>query len=110
LIFFRILEPFADLYGTARWTAVPHEALDAGKGMKSWVATFYSTHRVPRPLKFSTLQELTGSTAMPSKFKFQFKTALEALKAPTVPKRVRVREYEFTDTHATVHLVRWQDE
>lgn len=106
-IVFRVLEPLAELYGPAKWTAVPHVALNAGKGLKSWVATFYSTHSRSLSLPLALLQRLSGTDATTPKFTFQLKASLKALNEPTVSDAVRVSDYSVSKTEVTVHLTRW---
>ncbi|GKS86102.1 hypothetical protein AVMA1855_18140 [Acidovorax sp. SUPP1855] len=109
-IVFRVLEPLAELYGPAKWTAVPHSALNAGKGLKSWVATFYSTHRRSLPLPLALVQRLTGTGATTAKFTFQLKESLKNLQESNVPEAVRVADYSVSKTEVTVHLTRWGKE
>lgn len=112
-IYFRVLAPFAQLYGHASWTAVPHAALEAGKGMRSWVATYYSTHSKPFETKLTDLHKLSGSAATFTKFKGQLRDALDELKASDVPLEARIERYEtdamaFMDSKTiTVHMAAW---
>lgn len=107
LILFRVLEPIAELYGPANWTAVPHEALNAGRGLYSWLATFYSSHAHPYPIQIKTLYAIAGATCLQAKFKFQLKEALNALSKPDVPDGIRVSDYQIDKSTVTVGLVRW---
>lgn len=106
-ILFRVLEPIAELYGPASWTAVPHSALTAGKGLKSWIASFYATHKGPYAMKVDDLYSLTGAVSVPGKFKSQLKETLDALKKSDIPKEIRVSGYEMNKAFVTVHLARW---
>lgn len=107
LIMFRVLEPFAQLYGTAKWTAIPHDALNAGAGLKSWLACFYSTHSAPFSTSLAKLHLLTGSAAPFPKFKVQLRDALTALMSPDQPRAVRIKSFEMTSESVTVHMLSW---
>jgi hypothetical protein len=107
LIFFRAHAPIAELYGLESWTAVPHSALNAGKGLNSWLATYYSTHSKPYPVKLESLYTISGSVCTPSVFKSRLKQALSALSKPDVPAEIRVKDYDIDKTTLTVRLLRW---
>jgi len=107
LFYFRVREDFAKLYGRAKWTAVPHDALNAGAGLKSWLACFYATHSKPFPLELATLQKLAGSEVPMWKFRSQLKTALNEMKSAESPPDVRVDEFELGDRTVTVRMASW---
>lgn len=108
LIYVRVMAAMAELFGPFSWTAVPHVALLAGKGLKSWLASFYATHKGPYPIKLDELYELSGATCDKPKFKYQLKSALTALKDPEIPDEIRVFHVDFGITEVTVHLARWK--
>lgn len=108
LIYVRVMAAIAELFGPSSWTAVPHEALMAGKGLRSWLASFYSSHKGPYPIKLDELYEMTGATCDKPKFKYQLKAALTALKDPEVSDEIRVSHVDFGITEVTVHLARWK--
>jgi len=107
LIYFRVLDDFAKMYGRAMWTAVPHEALNAGAGLKSWLACYYATHSKSFALELASLQKLTGSDAPLWRFRDQLKTALNDMMADSFPLEARVASYELTQRAVTVHMARW---
>lgn len=108
-IAFRVLEQFAALYGPTAWTAVPKPALEL-KGIRAWLSGFYATHRQPRELPLSKLQELSGMTCRPTDFRACVVRALDDLADADTEDAIRVASYEFSaDRKAlTVFLVRWQ--
>lgn len=108
LIYIRVMSSIAQLFGPSGWTAVPHEALTAGKGLKSWLATFYSSHSTPYPIQIDELYELSGATCAMPKFKYQLKGALTALQADSATPAVRIAKVEFGADDVTVHLARWE--
>jgi len=108
LIFFQINERFASLYGNSKWTAVSHDALNAGIGLKSWLACFYSTHSKPFETKLEDLHLLSGSTAPFRKFKAQLRQALEAMSTDSQPLSVRVKSYEMRASTLTVQMAAWR--
>jgi len=107
LIAFRVLESMANLFGPADWSAVPQPALTDYSGLASWLASFYSTHSKPYPLKVTDLYSYTGVTCELREFRRMLKTALEKLKLDTANPVVRVEHYELTKDLVTVHLARW---
>jgi hypothetical protein len=108
LIFFRAHAPIAELYGPDSWTAVPDAALNAGKGLNSWLATYYSTHSSPYAVSIETLYAITRSVCLQSAFRTRLKEALNALSKPDIPKEIRISSYEMDKTTVTVRLVRWE--
>lgn len=107
-IAFRVLEQFATLYGPTAWTAVPKPALEL-RGIRSWLAGFYATHRAPRELPLSKLQTLSGMTCRPNDFRACVTRALDELTKPGVDNEIRVKSYQVSaDRKAiTVVLTRW---
>lgn len=113
---FRILAPWANLYGRFGWTAVPHTAMNMGRGLKTWITCFYASHSAPFPLDVSTLHRLSGSSLAAGAFLANVRTILEDLKtskdeavaaesfhiAKTKKTRVGVTAYSVT-----VSLRRW---
>jgi len=81
--------------------------------MRSWVATYYSTHSKPFETKLTDLHKLSGSAATFTKFKGQLRDALDELKASDVPLEARIERYEtdamaFMDSKTiTVHMAAW---
>jgi hypothetical protein len=108
-IYVRILESMAELFGPTSWTSTPHAALRVGKGLKSWLASYYQTHSGPYPEKLERLYELTGSTCSRPQFKYQLKAALVALSSPEVPNEIRVSNVEWGIKELTVYLACWSD-
>jgi len=106
-IYVRVMELMAQLFGPTSWTSIPHEALKAGKGLRSWLAAYYRTHSAPYPHRFDQLYEMTGSTCAMPKFKYQLKTALATLSKLEVPDEIRVSNVEWGDLEVTVHMARW---
>lgn len=107
LIYFRILEPFAELYGSSKWTKVSHDALSLGIGLKSWLASFYASHKKPFDSKIVDLHQMCGSAARLSKFRVQLRDALTELQAPDQPLEVRVKEFVMDKTTVTVTMANW---
>lgn len=105
----RVLGKFAQLYGSSKWTAVEHDVLDAGLGLKSWLGCFYSTHSKPFTTKLDALHKLTGSSASFSKFKQQLKIALDAMKAADQPTAVRIRSYIMDTKTLWVDMAAWSE-
>lgn len=91
---FRVLSCWANLYGHKMWTAVPHSVLDAGRGLKSWVVCFYSTHSKPHLLKVDRLRELSGSKQERGVFLTNLKKVLSELEKASLV----VKSFEFDKT------------
>jgi len=108
IIVLRVLESVAELFGPAAWTSVPHEALRSGKGLGSWLSSFYSTHNAPYGISLDKLHAQSGSPASRSVFKFKLKAALDSLMDSAVPDEFRVASYDLGSTCLTVHLARWK--
>ena len=104
---FRIVESMANLFGPADWSAVPQPALTDYAGLASWLASFYSTHSKPYPLKVTDLYAYTGVTCEPREFRRMLKTALEKLKREEADPALQVERYDLTKETLTVHLRRW---
>lgn len=107
-IAFRVLEQFAALYGPTAWTAVPKPALEL-RGIRAWLAGFYATHRAPRELPFSKLQELSGMSCRPNDFRACVTRALDELSQPDTDAEIRVARYQVSAERKaiTVVLARW---
>ena len=104
---FRIFESMANLFGPADWSAVPQPALNEYAGLASWLASFYSTHAKPYPLKVANLYELSGVTCELREFRRMLKTALEKLQRDDANPYLRVARFVLTKDELTVHLARW---
>jgi hypothetical protein len=104
---FRIFESMANLFGPADWSAVPQPALTDYSGLASWLASFYSTHAKPYPLKVADLYRYAGVTCELREFRRMLKIALEKLKRDTANPVVRVESFELTKDDLTVRLARW---
>lgn len=98
----------SNLFGRAGWTAVPQVALDAGKGLKSWLSCFYSTHAGPYPISLKRLYALSGYTGLIGDFKAKLWKALAALGEVSESSAVHVRKFAEHDGTIEVHLSRWQ--
>lgn len=109
LIFFKVNERFASLYGSSKWSAVSHDALNAGIGLKSWLACYYSTHSKPFETRLEDLHLLSGSTAPFRKFKFQLRQALEMMSSEAQPLSVRVKRYVMEPSTLTVWMAAWKN-
>lgn len=107
-ISFRVLESMARLFGPADWTAVSDVALHGYSGLPAWLASYYSTHAQPYPVKVEDLFGWTGVVCELREFRRRLKRALERLQREDVPDPVRVSAFELTDSYVTVELVRWQ--
>lgn len=103
---FRVFESMANLFGPADWSAVPQPALDYA-GLASWLASFYSTHAKPYPLKVQDLYDYSGVTCELREFRRMLKTALDKLQREDASPDVRVAQYELTKEELTVRLARW---
>lgn len=106
-IFFRVLAPFAALYGPNKWTAVPHDALNAGMGLKSWLACFYSTHSKSFPTKIEDIHYLCKSAASLPKFKVQLRDALKIMSSNAQPLSTRVASFDIRAKTVTVQMASW---
>lgn len=106
-IYVRVMESIATMFGPASWTSIPHSALQAGKGLRSWLASYYQTHSGPYAEKLDKLHALSGSTCPMFKFKSQLKAALSALSDPDVPEEIRVAKVEWGIKEVTVYLACW---
>ncbi|WP_157641899.1 plasmid replication initiator TrfA [Burkholderia ubonensis] len=104
---FRIFESMANLFGPADWSAVPQPALTEYAGLAAWLASFYSTHSKPYPLKVSDLYSYAGVTCELREFRRMLKTALDKLKRDDASADLRVESYVLTKDELTVHLARW---
>jgi hypothetical protein len=70
------------LYGGTQWTKIDWKQRQQLRRhpLAQALHAFYSTHAKPHPIKFATLQEVTGSrNPQPASFKRQMRQALEAL-------------------------------
>lgn len=103
---FRVLEAMANLFGPETWSAVPQPALDHA-GLTAWLASFYSTHAKPYPLKLLEIYRLSGVTCELREFRRMVKTALGKLQGESVDPEVRVAHFELAKDVLTVHLARW---
>lgn len=101
LIMFRVLEPFAALYGPTTWTAVPKPALGM-KGLRGWLTGFYATHSVPRQVPFKTLHELSGLACRPNDFRARFCKTLDELSSDDTPSETRVASYRVSDDRKSI--------
>jgi len=97
---FRILAPLANLYGSFGWTAVPHSAMNIGRGLKTWIACFYASHSAPFPLDVSTLHRLSGSSLAAGAFLANVRTILEDLKT-SKDEAVAVESFHIAKTKKT---------
>lgn len=104
---FRVFESMANLFGPADWSAVPRPALTTYAGMASWLASFYSTHAKPYPLKIAQLYALTGATCELREFRRLLRTALEKLQREDANPYLRVASFKLTKDELTVQLARW---
>ena len=104
---FRIFESMANLFGPADWSAVPQPALTEYSGLASWLASFYSTHAKPYPLKVTDLYSYTGVTCELREFRRMLKTALEKLRREEANPDLRVASFHLTKDELTVQLARW---
>ena len=105
---FRVMESMANLYGKAKWTPVSNLTLHDSSGLPAWLASYYSTHAGPYPLKIKDLFRYSGSTCIFSEFLRKLNNALTKLQKSETPEEYRVSKFEINDTHLTVHLDRWQ--
>ncbi|KVP17386.1 plasmid replication initiator TrfA [Burkholderia ubonensis] len=107
-IAFRVLEQFAALYGPTAWTAVPKPAFEL-RGIRSWLAGFYATHRSPRELPFSKLQTLSGMKCRSNDFRACVIRALDELSQAETEEEIRVARYQLSEDRKaiTVVLARW---
>lgn len=108
LVTFRIPAELAALFGPASWSAVSEAALHDHSGLPAWLASYYSTHAVPYPVKIAALLSWSGSVCDLREFRRRLKRALAQLQHDDVPEGVRVAAFELTDSHVTVYLARWQ--
>ena len=70
------------LYGETQWTAIDwtQRLKLRRKPLAQALHAYYSSHRIPYPVKLATLQKLTGSkNAQPASFKRQCRAALDEL-------------------------------
>lgn len=104
---FRIFESMANLFGPADWSAVPQPALTEYAGLAAWLASFYSTHSKPYPLKVADLYSYAGVTCEMREFRRMLKTALEKLQRDTADPELRVERFRLTKDELTVQLARW---
>ena len=104
---FRIFESMANLFGPADWSAVPQPALTDYAGLAAWLASFYSTHAKPYPLKVADLYSYTGVTCELREFRRMLKTALGKLQREEANPDLRVAKFQLTKDELTVHLARW---
>lgn len=104
---FRIFESMANLFGPADWSAVPQPALTDYAGLAAWLASFYSTHAKPYPLKVADLYSYAGVTCELREFRRMLKTALEKLQRDEASPGLRVASFKLTKDELTVHLTRW---
>jgi len=98
----------ANLFSRAAWTAVPQEALDAGKGLKSWLSCFYATHSRPYPVSLKRLYSLSGYTGLIGDFRVKLWKALSALGEGADTSVINVRKFVEKEGTFEVHLSRWQ--
>lgn len=110
LITFRIPSEFAELFGPASWSALSDAVLHDYSGLVAWLATYYSTHAGPYPLKIVALLNWSGSVCDLREFRRRLKRALLRLQQEDVPQEHRVAAFELTDVNVTVHLCRWQSD
>ncbi|PLK48312.1 plasmid replication initiator TrfA [Uliginosibacterium sp. TH139] len=108
LISFRILESMATLFGPEDWSAVSEAALHDYSGLPAWLASYYSTHAKPFPVKVEDLFRWSGVVCEFREFRRRLKLGLERLQRVDVPEKVRLVAYELTNTHLTVELERWK--
>lgn len=104
---FRIFESMANLFGPADWSAVPQPALTGYAGLAAWLASFYSTHARPYPLKVTDLYQYSGVTCELREFRRMLTTALGKLQCESTNPGVRVTGFVLTKDDLTVHLARW---
>ncbi|HDR9103651.1 hypothetical protein [Paraburkholderia sp. A3RO-2L] len=104
---FRIFESMANLFGPAQWSAVPQPALTGYAGLAAWLASFYTTHSKPYPIKLTDLYAYSGVTCEMREFRRMLKTALEKLHRADASADVRVERFELTKDELTVHLASW---
>lgn len=105
---FRVLEQLAVLYGPTSWTAVPKPALEM-KGLRGWLSGFYATHATPQQVTFEALHRLSGMGCRLNDFRTRVCAALDELKGPQAPDKLRVANYTVSPdrTAITVRLARW---
>lgn len=108
LISFRVLESMARLFGPEDWSAVSDTALHEYSGLPAWLASYYSTHAKPYPVKVEDLFKWSGVVCELREFRRRLKRALARLQGEDVLENIRVSAFELTDSHLTVELVRWQ--
>ncbi|TXH47149.1 MAG: hypothetical protein E6Q92_01005 [Burkholderiaceae bacterium] len=108
LISFRVLDSMARLFGPENWSAVSHTALHEYSGLPAWLASYYSTHAKPYPVKIEDLFRWSGVVCELREFRRRLKRALERLQRADVSGSERVAAFELTDTYLTVELLRWQ--
>lgn len=108
LISFRVLESMAQLFGPTAWSAVAAAALNDFCGLAAWLASYYSTHAKPFPVKVEDLFRWSGVVCELREFRRRLKRALERLRQKDAPGEVRVSAYELTATHLTVFLLHWR--
>lgn len=104
---FRIFESMANLFGPAEWSAVPQPALTDYSGLAAWLASFYSTHAKPYPLKVADIYRYTGVTCAVREFRRMLKTALQKLQREEANPDLRIASFHLTKDELTVHLARW---
>lgn len=111
IIAFRVPEGMAELFGYASWTAVPAAALTNYSGLIRWLATFYSTHSKPFPLKVEDLYDYSGSTCGLPEFRRRLKNALAKLESPATPDGIRVEctLFDKVTDKVEVFLARWNE-
>ncbi|MDY0744789.1 hypothetical protein SNE35_09735 [Paucibacter sp. R3-3] len=103
-----IPEQVANLYGRALWSAVPRAALDAGKGIKSWLASFYSSHAKPYPIALNRLHELSGFKGALADFRIKLNKAIDALAELPEEDAARIAGNAGADVNTVeVHLANW---
>lgn len=108
LITFSIPAEFAELFGPTSWSTLSDAVLHDYSGLVAWLASYYSTHAGPYPLKITALLSWSGSVCDLREFRRRLKRALLRLQQGDVPEEHRVLAFELTDVSVTVHLCRWQ--
>lgn len=96
LLFLRVTEPIAELFGPGAWTALDREAVSYD-GLRGWLAAFYASHAEPRWLLIKKLKELSGYESRMNNFKIGLREALDKLKTEVTPLKCRVAAYQFSE-------------
>ena len=105
----RITNEIAELFGVGDWTAVEMPVIKL-KGLAAWLAHFYASHSESREISIETLYKLSGYQSKFANFKASLKLALEKLVHETIPERLRVSSFLFSedDKKITVKLSSWK--